>query len=234
MVSFAERDHLRVENQSIVVTWHKHIWEAYSRIMGIDKSMHEESPIVVIDGTVYQHGKKDPLQDHALYGDPIPDREEWLVEHHSYAKEYYCFHDEQEYRDFLDGLPESEHPPFKANFEPFKTRDRFGNSQVHDHAGFDREWERYWADACKWRAELAAKKRAERATLPPQTPAEAFTARCRADINAVLDANLKPFEDWDDPEISRQVSLIIQHHLREYRKVTGWKPMEDIEEDIEF
>ena len=201
--------------------------------MGIDKSMHEDSPIVIIDGTVYQYGK---LPDEIMWTDEKRERDTWSIEHHSYAKEYFLFYSEQEMQDFIDGLPESAHPPFKVALEPFHTRDQWGNISVTDRQGWDAELERHREQIRQWRRELADRKRVEKAKAPLLSPAQRFAKESRAAIDAVLDQHLThPWEDWDDPEIERQISLILAHYLRKYHKAAPTtKPSREGSEDIPF
>ena len=99
--------------------------------------------------------------------------------------------------------------------------------KVTDPEGFDREYRRYWQEVCKWRHELAERKRAEKAKEPPSMPEERYVKEARAMIDAVLDRHLRPHEDYDDPDIERQVGLILKHHLKLFREATGWKPIDD-------
>ena len=63
-------------------------------IMGIDKSLTDEFPSVMINGTKYHYGKE------TTYG-------QYLVENAKYAKDYWVFRTADELREFLVCLPES-------------------------------------------------------------------------------------------------------------------------------
>lgn len=62
--------------------------------MGIDKSLSDRYPSVIINGMKYQYGKS-------------PQDEEFLVEHASIAKDYWCFKHKEDLQAFLINLPES-------------------------------------------------------------------------------------------------------------------------------
>lgn len=66
--------------------------------MGIDKSLKDGRPIAVIDGTVYQYGK---LPDYVIGTNTRRKHPQWLVEHHSYAKDNHCFGSEEAMLRFL-------------------------------------------------------------------------------------------------------------------------------------
>jgi hypothetical protein len=62
--------------------------------MGIDKSLSDLNPSIIINGREYHYGKEQ------AYG-------EYLVEHSNNAKDYWCFKEEADLRAFLINLPES-------------------------------------------------------------------------------------------------------------------------------
>lgn len=62
--------------------------------MGIDKSLTDDFPSVVINGTRYQYGRE------SVYG-------QYLVENAEYAKDYWCFDTKEYLLAFLVNLPES-------------------------------------------------------------------------------------------------------------------------------
>jgi hypothetical protein len=62
--------------------------------MGIDKSLHDDYPSVIIGGTRYHFGRE------LEYG-------QYLVENANYAKDYWCFKTKEDMLAFLVNLPES-------------------------------------------------------------------------------------------------------------------------------
>jgi hypothetical protein len=62
--------------------------------MGIDKSLSDNFPSVIIGGTRYHYGRR-------------PGSGEYLVENADYAKDYWCFKSEDDLVAFLVNLPES-------------------------------------------------------------------------------------------------------------------------------
>lgn len=213
--------------------------------MGIDKSMHEESPVVVINGTVYQYGRTDNELFEARWGEPPP-HDEWLVEHHSYAKDYWCFHSEQEMLDFLDGLPESVKSPFDLNLKPFHARDEWGNVKVIDREGWNAEIARHDKKVKEWRLKLAEKKRQEKAQLPAEPIAERLTRETKQALHAIIDRHVEfvpsqmvfdtPYfgpEFVPDYDLTRQLKLVIKDAIRKYREAVPPPPKEE-PQDIPF
>ena len=78
--------------------------------MGFPKSLQDDSPIVIIDGSVYQYGKAEP---NPFSWNTQSDPPEWRVEHHLWEKLQICFDSEEEMLDFIDGLPESKEVPLR-------------------------------------------------------------------------------------------------------------------------
>src|SRR5579885_725915 len=64
--------------------------------MGIDKSLNDNYPSVIINGTRYHFGRH-----------PGPDDAYFLVENASYAKDYWWFEHEDDFLAFLVNLPQS-------------------------------------------------------------------------------------------------------------------------------
>ena len=185
--------------------------------MGFPKVLRDDSPIVIIDGTVYQYGRVKP---NAFFETPEP---EWVVEHHSLSKPRHSFGSEQELTDFIDGLPESDDPPFAPDSGPYWRHDQNGLPKILDPGGWGRELEAYQDKLRIWRRELAARKRRERAEQPAMSPRQRYVENCRNAINAILDKHLCPIDDWD-PGIPRQVMLVLRYELKTYRQAVGWEP----------
>jgi hypothetical protein len=185
----------------------------YNTFMGIDKSMHEGSPIVLIDGTVYQYGK---MPEYIQWTDIKREREQWCIEHHSYAKDYRLFGSEQEMMDYIDGLPDSDNPPMMPGLERRKRMT-------------DEEWEQLWEEIRVWRHDLAEWMRRERKT-DDRTPEQAFRQDARRDLKAVLDrhvyadSDLAVISEFEIGDIQRQVGLILKHYLDRYRQAIGYEP----------
>ena len=65
-----------------------------SNPMGIDKSLSDKYPSVIINGVRYHYGRE-------------PEYGQYLVENANYAKDYWCFDREDDLVAFLAGLPET-------------------------------------------------------------------------------------------------------------------------------
>ena len=73
--------------------------------MGIDKSLSDAYPSIVINGSKYHYGK-------------TPEYGSYLVEHASYAKDYWSFKEEVDLRAFLTNLPESADRNLRRRLHP--------------------------------------------------------------------------------------------------------------------
>src|SRR5262245_18623205 len=73
--------------------------------MGIDKSLWDAYPSIIINGSKYHYGKS-------------PEYDEYLVEHASIAKDYWCFKGEEDLRAFLINLPESADRNLRGKLHP--------------------------------------------------------------------------------------------------------------------
>jgi hypothetical protein len=73
--------------------------------MGIDKTLSDAYPSIIINGRKYHYGKDE------VYG-------EFLVEHASYAKDYWSFNEEVDLRAFLTNLPESADRNLRRRLHP--------------------------------------------------------------------------------------------------------------------
>ena len=173
--------------------------------MGIDKSMSDESPIAIMDGIVWQYGRV-PSDVYASYGGDPTDHEEWLVEHHSYAKSYRCFHSEQEMQDFLDLLPYGDNSLAEEE-------------RTNWHSMTD-EQRKYilTVERPRRRRELAEKRRAERTQRDevPTEPCRQFVEEVRNATLAIIERHVLPFAWWEDPKIDRQLTLILVDALRRF------------------
>ena len=73
--------------------------------MGIDKSLSDAYPSIVINGSKYHYGK-------------TPEYGSYLVENASYAKDYWSFKEEVDLRAFLTDLPESADRNLRRRLHP--------------------------------------------------------------------------------------------------------------------
>jgi hypothetical protein len=73
--------------------------------MGIDKSLGDNHPSVIIDGTKYHYGRE------PVYG-------QYLVENANVAKDYWCFQTRKDLVAFLVNLPKSADPSFHVTLHP--------------------------------------------------------------------------------------------------------------------
>lgn len=73
--------------------------------MGIDKSLSDQYPSVIINGRKYHYGRE-------------PEHGQYLVENASYAKDYWCFDEKQDLRAFLTNLPESADRGLRRRLHP--------------------------------------------------------------------------------------------------------------------
>ncbi len=73
--------------------------------MGIDKSLSDRYPSVIINGGKYHYGRE------TSYG-------QYLVENANYAKDYWCFDEKQDLQAFLINLPESADRNLRLRLHP--------------------------------------------------------------------------------------------------------------------
>lgn len=104
--------------------------------MGIDKSLTDDFPTVLINGTDYHYGRE------PVYG-------QYLVENTEYAKDYWCFDLKEDLLAFLVNLPESADPELIRRRHP----------DWHEVTSEDRE--RYMEEHRKYlRTRMAEKQKA--------------------------------------------------------------------------
>src|SRR5262245_33892884 len=73
--------------------------------MGIDKSLSDKYPSIIIKGSKYHYGRE------KQYG-------QYLVENANYAKDYWCFDEKEDLQAFLINLPESADRNLRLKLHP--------------------------------------------------------------------------------------------------------------------
>jgi hypothetical protein len=171
--------------------------------MGIDKSLGTWNSIAIINGDVWQYGRVDTNQ----YTGEAYEKPEWLVEHFSYAKWYHCFRSEEEMRDYLDALPESEERVASDHPRGWEYRPKEEVAEIAARRraeGFEDESRLEIFEGQLWE-ELSAEDRRK----------AAFIDDVRCAIMAVCLKHLKPCRSRED-DVSDEIKLIIADAVRRY------------------